>query len=216
MTTPPEKPKIYHITHVDNLASIIEANCIESDRLRSNKGQGQEAIGMTEIKRRRLFEIRVSCYTNSMVGDFVPFYFCPHSIMLFIIHKGNHVDMEYHGGQSPILHLQADMELVIHWAEHQDVNWAFTDRNAGSYYADFFNRREDLNNVDWAAVRSTDFRDPMVKEGKQAEFLIHETFPWHLIEKIGVIDSYRKAYVEEILQHALHKPIVKAERRWYY
>ncbi len=39
---------------------------------------------MTEIKRRRLFEIDVQCHPDTMVGDYVPFYFCPRSIMLFI------------------------------------------------------------------------------------------------------------------------------------
>lgn len=31
MSNPPENPKIYHITHIRNLASIITKGCIESD-----------------------------------------------------------------------------------------------------------------------------------------------------------------------------------------
>jgi ssDNA thymidine ADP-ribosyltransferase, DarT len=27
------------------------------------------------------------------VGEYVPFYFCPRSITLFLLHKGNHVDL---------------------------------------------------------------------------------------------------------------------------
>ena len=70
--------------------------------------------------------------------------------------------------------------------------------------------------IDWNAVRETDFRDPMVKEGKQAEFLVHDTFPWHLVEKIGVIDATMQNQVNTILQHANHKPVVNVERSWYY
>ena len=53
MATPPAQPKIYHITHVDNLASIVASGCIESDGRRVARGGGQTTIGMTEIKRRR-------------------------------------------------------------------------------------------------------------------------------------------------------------------
>ena len=110
MTPQPPQSKIYHITHIDNLASIVAAGCIESDGRRYRAGQNQTAIGMTEIKRRRLFELDVPCHPGTKVGDYVPFYFCPRSIMLFIIHRHNHPDMPYHGGQGSILHLQADME----------------------------------------------------------------------------------------------------------
>ena len=113
MTLSPTQPKIYHITHINNLTSIVAAGCIESDRRRYRAGQAQTAIGMTEIKRRRLFELDVSCHPGTKVGDYVPFYFCPRSIMLFIIYRDNHPDITYHGGQGPILHLQADMETVM-------------------------------------------------------------------------------------------------------
>jgi hypothetical protein len=93
MTTPPAQPKIYHITHVDNLASIVAAGCIESDGRRVGQGGGQTFIGMTEIKRRRLFDNEVQCHRGTKVGYYVPFYFCPRSIMLYILHMGNHPDI---------------------------------------------------------------------------------------------------------------------------
>ncbi len=216
MTPPPAQPKIYHITHIDNLASIVSTRSIESDGRRCQAGQNQTAIGMSEIKRRRLFELDVPCHPGSKVGDYVPFYFCPRSIMLFIIHCNNHPDMTYHGGQGPILHLQADMESVINWAASQDVCWAFSDRNAGTRFTDFYNNRADLDQVDWNAVGETDFRDPVVKEGKQAEFLVYDVFPWQLVEKIGVLSEAMLSRVNAILQATAHKPVVKIERTWYY
>lgn len=54
MTTPPAQPKIYHITHVNNLASIVAAGCIEADGRRVKQDGGQTSIGMTEIKRRQV------------------------------------------------------------------------------------------------------------------------------------------------------------------
>ena len=53
-------------------------------------------------------------------------------------------------------------------------------------------------------------------EGKQAEFLMHESFPWDLVERIGVVDSSRKTQTEEAIGSASHKPLVNVEREWYY
>ena len=216
MTTPPAQPKIYHITHVNNLASIVAAGCIEADGRRVGQGDGQTSIGMTEIKRRRLYEIAVSCHSDTMVGEYVPFFFCPRSIMLFIIHKNNHIDMLYHEGQSPILHLQVDMVSAIQWADEYNIRWAFSAQNAGTRYTDFYKSRNDLEKIDWEAVNETDFRDPLVKEGKQAEFLIHDTCPWHLVEKIGVLNETIRSQVNGILRNVQDKPVVKTERPWYY
>ena len=216
MTTPPVQPKIYHITPIDNLASIVDAGWIEADGRRVGQGGGQTSIGMTDIKRRRLFDIDVLCHPGTKVGEYVPFYFCPRSIMLFILYKNNHPDMSYRGGQEPILHLQLDMETAINWADQHGVRWAFSDRNAGSYYTDFYNSRNELDKIDWDAVNETDFRDPLVKEGKQAEFLIHDTCPWHLVEKIGVLNERIHNQVSAILQNVQHKPVVTIERTWYY
>ena len=217
MTIPPVQPKIYHITHVDNLASIVAAGYIEADGRRVGQGGDQTSIGMTEIKRRRLYEIAVSCHPDTMVGEYVPFYFCPRSIMLYILYMRNHPDLtHYRDGQGPVLHLQVDMEAAINWADQQGVPWAFSDRNAGSYYADFYNNRNELDKIDWEAVNETDFRDPLVKEGKQAEFLIHDTCPWHLVGKIGVLNERIRHQVNSILQNVQHKPVVAIERTWYY
>lgn len=216
MTNPPARPKIYHITHIDNLASIVDVGGIESDSRRFRQGQNQKIIGMPEIKRRRLFEIEVTCHTGTKVGDYVPFYFCSRSIMLYIIYRGNHTDITYRDGQRPILHLQVDMGKVVDWANRHNVKWVFTDRNAGTFFTDFYNNLEQLDQIDWNAVNATDFRNRMISEGKQAEFLVHAVFPWHLVEKIGVIDTQMLSRVETILQSAAHKPVVQVEPSWYY
>jgi hypothetical protein len=216
MTTPPIEPKIYHITHVDNLASIVATGCIEADSRRAESGGRQTSIGMTEIKRRRLFEIDVLCHPGTKVGEYVPFYFCPRSIMLFIIYKNNHPDMSYRGGQESILHLQMDMEATVRWANGNAVRWAFSDRNAGGFLAEFYNSLNELDKIDWKAVKATNFKDIQVQEGKQAEFLIHDKCPWHLVEKIGVFNEAILSQVHEILRNTRHKPNVAIERKWYY
>jgi hypothetical protein len=94
VTTPPAHPKIFHITHVDNLRSIVAAGVLRSDASMIAGGAPHAGIGMSPIKQRRL-GLPVTGHANDHVGDYVPFYFCPRSIMLFVIHCANHPDLTY-------------------------------------------------------------------------------------------------------------------------
>ena len=212
----PHSIKIYHITHLKNLPSIIKAGLLWSDTKRCELGLECEIVGMSEIKRRRLEELSVTCHPGTMVGDYVPFYFCPRSIMLYILHMGNHPDLNYHEGQSTIVHLQADITTTIQWAEENNIRWAFSTSNAGAKYTQYYKNTESLNLVNWDAVQATNFRDPFTKEGKQAEFLVYESIPLEMIEKIGVIDSKIEHKVNSVLEGMQNKPLVTIERNWYY
>lgn len=216
MSQPLASPKIYHITHVDNLAPIVASGLLWSDAKRLELGLDCRVVGMSSIKKRRLEELPVPCHPGTKVGDYVPFYFCPRSIMLYILHMGNHPELTYHSGQEPIAHLQADLLATIRWADERGVRWAFSDRNAGTYLAQFYRRVEDLDKINWPAVAATDFRDMLVKEGKQAEFLVFGSFPWELGERIGVQSAEAKARVDAVLEGAAHRPPVRVERQWYY
>ena len=209
MTAVPANPKIYHITHVDNLASIAASGELVSDAIRLAQSMTCAVVGMSEIKRRRLEEIEVSTWLGTKVGQYVPFYFCPRSIMLYILHMGNHPELSYQGGQRSIVHLEASFDATVEWAEAQPVPWAFTDGNAGAYLAQFYRRRADLSQINWSAVASTDFRDPRIKEGKQAEFLTFGTFPWTLVEKIGTIDNTIADRVRAAIVGNPHQPVVQ-------
>src|SRR4051794_17132873 len=111
----PAKPKIYHITHLRNLPKILESDKLWSDAKRIELGLDCDVVGMSHIKRRRLQEVQVTCHKDTHVGEYVPFYLCPRSIMLYILHKGNHTDLNYTEGQEPIIHLQADLNAVVAW-----------------------------------------------------------------------------------------------------
>lgn len=215
MSQPPVKPKIYHITHVDNLPSIIANGELISDAAMIARGGPTAPVGMSAIKKRRL-GLPVSCHCGDNVGDYVPFYFCPRSIMLFVLHCANHPDLTYHGGQEPIVHLQADLYDVIAWADSFGRHWAFSPTNAGATYTQFSKTVEDLSLIDWKRNSSTDFRTAEVKEAKQAEFLVHGSFPWNLIERIGVHSQQIKRQVEQALQVAQQKPVVEIRPTWYF
>src|SRR5690606_4683162 len=113
---PPDRPKVYHITHVNNLAGIEADGKLVSDTEMIARGNPQANIGMSRIKARRL-TLPVTCHPGDYVGGYVPFNFCPRSVMLYVIYRGNHPDLTYRGGQGPILHLEADLEETLAWAD---------------------------------------------------------------------------------------------------
>jgi len=113
------------------------------------------------------------------------------------------------------VHLQADLMATIQWANDRNIRWAFSDRNAGARFANFYADPYDLDKINWTAVHETDFRDMLVKEAKQAEFLIYESFPWELVEKIGVCNGSTRDHVTEKLGNSI-SPQVTIEKTWYY
>jgi len=216
MTDPPARPRIYHITHVANLAGIVADGELQSDRQILARGAAAQVIGMSTIKRRRIEEITVSPHPDTKVGDYVPFYFCPRSIMLYVIHRANHPELQYRGGQGPIVHLEADLRVVLDWADANGTRWAFSLSNAGAYYAEFRARAEEFSELRWEAIEATDFRAPAVKEGKQAEFLVHERFPFDLVERIGVASPAVRAQAAQVIANGPHRPPVEVRPEWYF
>jgi hypothetical protein len=207
MSDPPANPKICHITHVNNLPGIIQADGLWSDAKRIELGLGTNLIGMSRIKQRRLTEIEVTCHPGTKVGQYVPFFYCPRSIMLYILYRGNHDDIDYREGQGPIVHLVADFDASIQWATEQGVRWALSPTNAGALYTSFYNQRDDLKRIDWQAVANRDFRDPTVK---------FDWFPWHLVEQIGVFDQTILKLAQKHVADASHQPTVRVENAWYF
>ena len=215
MTTPiPKHPKIYHITHVDNLENIVQDSYLFSDSTRVQR-QGDIVIGIDKIKNRRL-NIPISGYPDTKVGDCVPFYFCPRSIMLFVIYCADHPNLAYYGGQKPIIHLEADLHSVVRWAEEKQRLWAFSLSNAATYIAQFHSDLDHLDKIDWNAVAARVWRDPDIKYAKQAEFLVQQSFPWCLVERIGVYSQGIAHKVYGAMKDAKHRPRVEITQMWYY
>ena len=209
----PPKPKIYHIVHLDRLASIVADSQIWCDaRMESRHGTGT-TIGMSNIKQYRLTKA-LNSHPDLHVGDCVPFYFCPRSVMLYVIHRANNPELAYRGGQGPILHLEADMRQTIAWADTNNHRWAFTSSNAGSRYFEDYSDLARLEKIDWDAVQAMDWAQR--KDGKQAEFLLESSFPWGLVSRIGIESQRVYGKVRDVLRGSRHRPTVEIKPGWYY
>ncbi|OHC76261.1 MAG: hypothetical protein A3G18_06310 [Rhodospirillales bacterium RIFCSPLOWO2_12_FULL_58_28] len=215
MPTPPDQPKIYHIVHMDRLASIIGDGFLWSDAEMTRRTELGTSIGMLNIKQRRL-TLPVDCHKDTYVGEYVPFYFCGRSVMLYLIYRGNHSELSYRDGQEPIIHMEADLHSVVAWLKGENKRWAFSLSNAGANYTQFRCDLACLGEVNWPAIAATDFRKADIKEGKQAEFLVYGSFSWQLVSRIGVHSQAVAQKVATVLRDVPHRPAVEIRPEWYY
>ncbi len=210
----PTEPKIYHILHWDRLPSIISDGGLWCDAEIVKRDTPGTTIGMNSIKDRRLALPLIS-HPGLYVGDCVPFYFCPRSVMLYMIWMANHIELSYRGGQVPILHLGADLRQAVTWADGHEQRWAFTSSNAGARYFEDYANLDDLSSLDWDAIEANNWSGDR-KRGKQAEFLLEHFFPWELVSRIGVYSAGIRDRVLQVLQAAGHRPTVEIKPGWYY
>jgi hypothetical protein len=201
-------PAIYHMTHIDNLAGIVKAEGLWSDTRRVQLNFPVRSIAYAHIKQRRLARA-VPVAAHGFLGEYVPFYFCPRSPMLYPIFKGH---PDYSGGQSDVVFLVSSARSAIATKRP----WAFTDRHAELGFALYYDDLRHLDELDWEAIGAHDWRDPVVRERKQAEFLVHDSFPWSAVTGIGVHGSAQTARVQAIIAEGSHLPSVQVISSWYY
>ena len=168
---------------MDPLASIIADGVLWCDAEVQHRAKPGTTISMSEIKQRRMTN-RLRSHPGLNIGDCVRFYFCPRSVMLYVLHKRNHPELTYRDGQEPIVHLEADLHEAVAWAGQHERRWAFMLSNAGSRY---FKDRCDLtqlDEIDWQSVEANYWQDRRAE--KQAEFLMEKSVPWALVRRVGV------------------------------
>lgn len=201
---------LFHITDVDNLAGVITSGGLLSDASMAVGNGPRVGIGYDHIKRRRLTEIRVPCVGNRFVGEFVPFYFCPRSPMLYVVNKGS--TGRPPGCQRSILHLVTSVAKAMAVGSE----WAYSDGNAGAAYPNFYDDIEGLDSrLNWEAIKERANWSP-VRTEKQAEFLVADTYPWESILAIGCYGELVAGQVNNLLANVAHKPAVLVRRDWYY
>lgn len=168
---------IYHITHIRNLPGILREGGLWCDSESEQRGLAEVSIAHRHIKERRA-QKPVPCAACGTLADYVPFYLAPRSPMLYAIHKGN--VQTYTEGQKPILHLVSSAEVV----QEAGLAFTFTDGHAEMDISTFFTDLNDLEKIDWDIMQSRYWYDTLKdgdrKRRRQAEFLVHSFFPWHL------------------------------------
>ena len=148
----PDKALIFRITHRDNVPWILD-NGLHS----SNSGildANFVNIGNLElIEKRRSRHIDIA--PGGTLGDYIPFYFTPFSLMMYNIKTG-------WGGVAQ----RRNQEIVILVASlHKLVDeggmFVFSDRHAYLQTSRFLKNLTDLDQIDWSILQARYFaRDP--------------------------------------------------------
>ena len=199
--------KVSHITHIDNLGSILQQSCLWSDDKRLELGLVNQNIGYNHIKQRRLVR-PVNVAAGGAIGQYVPFNFCPRSVMLFVIYKGH---PDFQGGQDRVLHLISDTDTIRFSNQH----CFFTDIHADLDYAEQIDDFDRIGELDIQRIINEKYWQDF-KEEKQAEFLAFESVQWTTIKQIGVKTEALAGEVNALLQAEQHKPEVVIRPEWYY
>ncbi|MGC4093110.1 MAG: DUF4433 domain-containing protein [Polyangiaceae bacterium] len=202
----PSNPQIFHITHVENIESILAHGCLWSDSQRIKRSLETTNIGYSHIKERRLNRPVTTTFGRKL-GDYVPFNFCPRSVMLYVVSRGHD---DYAGGQEDIVHLVSS----VNTATRLGKQWAFTDLHADLGYASYFTSLDDLGEVDWSVMPLTYWANDDTKQKRQAEFLVFDSFPWSAVETIGVKSVSVRARLRSLLPSGA--PPVAIRPDWYY
>ena len=206
MSLRPEERLIYHITDIENVPDILADEGLLSDAVMSQRTP--TVIGHSHIKERRLTKIRVPSCGNRFVGEFVPFYFCARSPMLYTINRGN--TGRPPGCQKTIVHLVSRVRDAIGTGKP----WAVSDGNAGAFYTTFDSTLPAIDNLDWKAIEATSWADN--RHQKQAEFLVADFFPWEAFHEIGCYDAETAGAITALIANQNHRPIISVRKGWYY
>lgn len=168
----PSPTLIYRITHINNVPWILEhglhsgsSNVLDSNFV---------TIGNRDLISRRMTQT-VPIDPGGTLDDYIPFYFCTHSVMLYQIHTGRVVGVDV--PQSEVVYLVSSVERLVETGSA----FVFTDRHALVVKARYFSDPDRLDELDWRALNSRDFRrdpvDPERAERRMAEMLVHRNLP---------------------------------------
>jgi hypothetical protein len=158
---------IYRITHIENIKHILQYGITHSTSLNANPD-------FVPIGDGSLISSRSSFLLNNgrKLGEYIPFYFCIRSPMLYVIQNGfNHV--------API-HAENLVYCVSSVQKIMDLNldFVFTDGHAVNSLSSQYSKSDVdniVNIIDISAIKSKYWKnenDLDLKRRKEAEFLV--------------------------------------------
>ncbi|WP_027381469.1 type II toxin-antitoxin system toxin DNA ADP-ribosyl transferase DarT [Chryseobacterium daeguense] len=206
------KEYCYRIIHIENLPIILETGIVCKKNSKANSNYIN--IGNPEIiDVRSETKVRIEHY--GMIGDYVPFYFTSKSIMLFNIQTGYRHPVVPKRGPSEILVMRFRISDLI----SLDKKWFFTDGQANDAATTHYNSLSKIDKIDWQSIHQNNFsksEDFDRARRYQAELLVKDEVPIHIIESINVYDDEAKKYVEKILKENKLEIKVNTNKIYYF
>lgn len=209
----PQRIDLFRMVHHANIGHILDHGLC--NRAHPDFDPNYVDIGHPDIIGKRTAQ-PVGVAGNGDLGEYVPFYFCGHTPMLFNIITGRHGLPQRPQRDLVIIHCPM---LRITTA---NLRYVYTDGNAKVNISRTFTSIEDMGQLDWDAIGSDDFRisehGPDRIRRKHAEFLVHEHVPVGCIASLIVLDAERKAEMDAVVaERKLDiKVIADSKRKWFF
>ena len=193
----PELKKIflYRIVHWQNVEYILRNGIYHQEH--SMADPNYINIGHRQLIADR-HEYPITKLPNAgTLGEYVPFYFGPHSPMLLMIKNG-----------TPPIEKRPQEDVVyiitsVNTVKEANCEYCFTDKHAKLALAGFYRNDADFDKIDWEVIKAKfwhnipEYQDR--QDRKQAEFLVRHHVPVSCINWLGVKSEERKKYFEEII-----------------
>jgi hypothetical protein len=186
----------YRVCHIDNVPHILEHGlCTKHHPMAS---QNFISIGNPDIINvRDDTRVKIEGYGN--IGDYVPFYFTPKSMMLFNIITGFRAPLVPKRNKQDVIIVRCLIEKLS-----QLERFFFTDGQANVVsITEHYNNLSHLDKVDWKIIQSADFKNEAGDTDKQrryqAEFLVYHHVPIEYIESINVYNEIAANFVKTAL-----------------
>ncbi|WP_379967244.1 DUF4433 domain-containing protein [Epilithonimonas sp. UC225_85] len=186
----------YRITHINNLSLLLQNGIVNKHHQQANNNYIN--IGNSEIiDIRDTTSVRIGNY--GMIGDYVPFYFTPKSIMLYNIITGY-----WH----PLVPKRDRSEILVVRCLISDLatlpKWFFTDGQGNNSLTKHFNNLNFLDAIDWECIQESNFKndadDPDRSRKYQAEFLVQSQVPLTSVESLNVYNQQAAEIVTDVLK----------------
>lgn len=209
----PDKRYCYRICHIDNLRHLLNVGmCSKYHPLAD---PNFVSIGNIEIiNARDTTDVQIAGYGK--VGEYVPFYFTPRSIMLYNIVTGHRAPKVPKVPRENILVIRCLIEQLAKCGRY-----FFTDGQANvSNGTNHFHDLKDLDKIDWAIIQTSSFSkstDDLDRARRyQAEFLVHDHVPVSAVESIVVYNKIAQARVEAQLKELQKDLSVQIIRNYFF
>jgi ssDNA thymidine ADP-ribosyltransferase, DarT len=219
----PDPVLIFHITAIDNIASIGSCGELLAKGRLIERSVSHVSIAYENLQERRR-QTPVPVEPKGTLHDYVPCHFAPRSPMLLAIHSGNVPGCTHK--QHEIAHLVFKVDDII----DAGVSYAFSNYHPVLAHAEFFSDVAALDRIDWPLFfeapapggycrywhNRPDLRYIRRKDTRQAEFLAYGSLLTSLVHEIGVYNAAAETRVKAQLKRLRWEVPVRVMAAWYY
>jgi hypothetical protein len=205
----PERALVFQITHGANLPWILRhgLQCETSGERDPNYVEIGN-LDLAEKRRRR----RVPVPPGGTLADYVPFHFCPSSLLLEHLKTGRNGIRRR--SVAEIVILVSSLPALA----KAGVSFVFSDQHPSLVTASFFTSLADLPRLDWELWRTRegdrDLRDPDRSARAAAEALVYRHVPVAALHGVACYGD-EKAHLDEMVSRAAVRLDVWQRPEWF-